>query len=68
LIISKLAVGRPKGFDFAVVVARLFPMTDIELNNLIDEFRDAHPQTDAALRTNVEIWQNKILTTANKRD
>ncbi|MGH7601241.1 MAG: hypothetical protein ACREOI_33200, partial [bacterium] len=28
LIISKLSVGRPKDFDFAVSVARLFPMTD----------------------------------------
>jgi len=59
LIISKLAVGRPKDFAFAVVVARLFPMTDIELYNLIDEFRNAHPQAEAALRGNVEIWQNK---------
>jgi len=65
LIVSKLAVGRPKDFAFAAVAARLFPMTDVELNNLIDEFRAAHPQADAVLRANIEIWQNKILTTEN---
>jgi hypothetical protein len=68
LIISKLAVGRPKDFDFVVSMARLFPMTDVELSNLIDEFHAAHPQAVAALRANVAIWQNKILMTANKRD
>jgi len=59
LIISKLAVGRPKDFAFAAVIARLFPMTDIELNNLIDEFRVVHPQAETALRANVEIWKSK---------
>jgi len=65
LIISKLAVGRPKDFEFAVVVARLFPMTDEVLNDLVDEFRVVHPQAEAALRANVEIWWNKIVTTEN---
>ncbi len=59
LIISKLSVGRPKDFDFAVSVARLFPITDNALNDLIDEFRVVYPQAEAALRANVEIWQNK---------
>ncbi|MGH7457327.1 MAG: DUF6036 family nucleotidyltransferase [bacterium] len=67
LIISKLAAGRPKDFDFAVSVARLFPMTDNVLNDLVDEFRVVHPQAEAALRANVEIWKNKILTTENKQ-
>jgi len=67
LIISKLAVGRPKDFAFAVAVARLFPMADAELKNLIGEFRAVHPQAEAALRANVEIWQNKILPTENKQ-
>ncbi|MDZ7363463.1 MAG: hypothetical protein ONB46_22495 [candidate division KSB1 bacterium] len=60
LIISKLAAGRPKDFDFAASVARLFPMSDDVLKDLVDEFRAAHPQAEAALRTNVEIWRNKI--------
>lgn len=59
LIISKLAIGRPKDFDFAVVVARLFPMTDAELNNLLDEFRAVHSQAVAALHANVEIWKRR---------
>jgi hypothetical protein len=66
LIISKLNAGRPKDFDFAVSVARLFPMTDDVLNDLMEEFRAAHPQAEAALRANVEIWRNKILATENK--
>jgi hypothetical protein len=66
LIISKLAVGRPKDFEFAVSAAKLFPIADNVLNDLVDEFRAAHPQAEAALRANVEIWQNKILTDANK--
>jgi hypothetical protein len=67
LIISKLIAGRPKDFDFAVSVARLFPMTDNVLNDLVDEFRAIHPQAEAALRANVEIWRNKILATENKQ-
>jgi len=59
LIISKLAVGRPKDFAFAVVVARLFPMTEIELNKLIDEFRAVHPQAEVALRANIQIWKQR---------
>ncbi|MCI0693100.1 hypothetical protein L0337_13970 [candidate division KSB1 bacterium] len=68
LIISKLSAGRPKDFDFAVSVARLFPMPDSVLSNLVEEFRAVYPQAQAALRANVEIWQNKILTNANKQD
>jgi hypothetical protein len=67
LIISKLAAGRPKDFEFAVAVSSLFPITDYVLNNLIDEFRAVHPQAEAALRANVEIWQNKILRVENKQ-
>jgi hypothetical protein len=67
LIISKLSAGRPKDFDFAVSVARLFPMTDNVLNELVEEFLVVHPRAEAALRANVEIWQNKILTNANKQ-
>jgi hypothetical protein len=59
LIIAKLAVGRPKDFEFAVTVARLFPMADSELNNLIDEFCAAHLQAEAALRANVQIWKQR---------
>jgi hypothetical protein len=59
LIISKLAAGRPKDFDFAVSVARLFPITDNVLNDLVDEFRVVHPQAEAALRANVEIWKQR---------
>jgi len=40
-------------------------MTEIELNNLMDEFRAVHPHAEAALQANIEIWQNKILTTEN---
>ena len=60
LIISKLAAGRPKDFDFAVSVARLFPITDSVLNDLMDEFRVAYPQAEVALRANVEICQNRM--------
>jgi hypothetical protein len=67
LIISKLSAGRPKDFDFAVSVARLFPMPENVLNDLVDEFRAVHPQAEAALRANVEIWRNKILATENKQ-
>jgi hypothetical protein len=60
LIISKLSAGRPKDFDFAVSVARFFPMTDDVLNDLVEEFRAVHPPVEAALRANVEIWRNKM--------
>jgi hypothetical protein len=59
LIISKPAVGRPKDFEFAVAVARLFPITHNVLNDWVDEFRAVHPQAEAALRANVEIWKTK---------
>ncbi len=68
LIISKLVAGRQKDFDFAVSVERLFPMTDNVLNELVEEFRVAHLQAEAGLRTNVEIWKNKILPTGNPQD
>jgi len=67
LIISKLAAGRPKDFDFAASVARFFPMPHNVLNELVNEFRAAHPQAEAVLRANVEIWKSKILTNANKK-
>jgi hypothetical protein len=67
LVISKLNVGRPKDFDFAVSVARLLPMTDGVLNEPVDEFRAVHPQAEPALRANFEIWRNKILVTGNKQ-
>jgi hypothetical protein len=60
LIISKLSAGRPKDLDFAVSVARLFPMPDDVLNDLVEEFHAAHAQAEAALRANVEIWRNKM--------
>ncbi len=59
LIVSKLSVGRPKDFDFAVSVARLFPMTDNVLNDLVNEFRAAHPQAEATLRANIQIWKQR---------
>ncbi len=57
LIISKLAAGRPKDFDFAASVARHFPMPDEVLNDLVDEFRAAHPQAETALHANIQIWK-----------
>jgi hypothetical protein len=59
LIISKLIAGRPKDFDFAVSVARLFPMPDNVLNDLVEEFRAMHPQAEAALRANIQIWKQR---------
>jgi hypothetical protein len=35
-------------------------MTDIVLNDLVDEFRIMYPQAETTLRANVKIWQNKM--------
>lgn len=60
LIVSKLSVGRPKDFDFAVSVARLFPMTDNVLKDLAEEFRVVHSEIEANLQSNIQIWQQRM--------
>jgi hypothetical protein len=60
LIISKLAAGRPKDFEFAIAVARMFPMTDIEEQQLEGEFRQAHPGLEKQLQRNIETWKHLL--------
>jgi hypothetical protein len=57
LIVSKLAAGRPKDFEFAVAAAKLFPITDNEVEQLVQEFRQAYPEMEKQLRMNFETWK-----------
>lgn len=57
LMLAKLVAGRPKDFEFARRVAVLFPVTEEEIERLVEEFRQAHPQTVRQLLQNLETWR-----------
>lgn len=59
LIISKLIAGRTKDFDFANAVTQLFPLSESEFNQLLNEFREVYPDAETRLKENVEVWKNK---------
>lgn len=60
LIISKLVAGRPKDFDFATLVHKLYPMSKEEIENLLAEFQQAYPSSFSALQKHLEMWQSSL--------
>jgi hypothetical protein len=60
LIFSKLVAGRPKDFDFVVAAVKLFPITDVELDRFVQEFRQAYPEEEMRLRGNIETWKSRV--------
>lgn len=57
LIISKLAAGRPKDFDFARALAPIFPISEEARQQLVQEFEAAHPDRAGKPRGNVARWR-----------
>jgi hypothetical protein len=35
-------------------------MTDNVSNDLVEEFRTVHPENEANLQTNIQIWQQRL--------
>lgn len=66
LIISKLAAGRPKDFDFAISAAKFFPLSDIELDRLMKEFEEKYSAAANTFRGQVEDWKSKVETSTEQ--
>ena len=57
LIISKLAAGRPKDFEFARALTPYFQMPEAVQQQLMEEFAAAHPNIANNLQANLQRWR-----------